>query len=439
MRNKGTTIPLRPTEPLLRDLFGMSAARAWGESVELDLADYRAGRIGWSEVACGLIVHGVPGVGKTTFAKALAATCGVPLVATSYANWQAANDGNLGDLVRGIRGDFALAKELAKEQGASIIFIDELDSLPSRTRCARDRSWWTAVVNTLLAELDGIASREGVIALGAANHIDDLDEALARPGRLDTKIAIELPNARELVHILRFHLRPSLETADLGGVGVACLGMSGADVMKLVRDASRRARWAKRELVLDDLFTIIDERLSAISCAALRRIALKNAAQAAVAVLLEVSDDVCTSLVGGAHSGHSMLARVASLDTLTREDVECHITVALAGRAAEAILVGEVSADDRRSRMATHLAAAALGQFGLGKSLVWKGDMPAEQLLAVDPMLSHDVDRMLNRNYERALGLIHAHRTEVGRLADALIAWRALTHADITGLLRPKH
>src|SRR6266545_393856 len=113
----------RPLRPLLQDLNGMDKARAWGEALVRDLADYKEKRVGWAEVDRGAVLYGPPGCGKTTFAKALAASGSVPLITASYAKWQRARDGHLGDLLAAMARDF----KSAKIQAPSILFIDELD------------------------------------------------------------------------------------------------------------------------------------------------------------------------------------------------------------------------------------------------------------------------------------------------------------------------
>src|SRR5882672_3568938 len=105
--------PLRPLSPRLEELFGMTDARLWGESLAQHLQDYIAKRIPWSEVNKGALLHGEPGTGKTIFATALAATCKVPLVATSYAEWQRSKNGHLGDVLAAMHAVFKLAKRHA--------------------------------------------------------------------------------------------------------------------------------------------------------------------------------------------------------------------------------------------------------------------------------------------------------------------------------------
>src|SRR6202051_2122762 len=96
----------RKSKVLLQDLHGMGKARVWGEALIRDLADYKAEVISWDEVDRGLLLYGPPGTGKTIFARALAASCEVPLIATSYAQWQRCGEGNLGDVLKAMRKDF---------------------------------------------------------------------------------------------------------------------------------------------------------------------------------------------------------------------------------------------------------------------------------------------------------------------------------------------
>ena len=195
--------PLRPQGPLLKDLAGMASARAWGEELAQDLADYAAKRIPWSEVDKGALLHGEPGTGKTIFATALAATCKVPLIATSYAEWQRSKDGHLGDVLAAMHDDF----KLAKKHAPCILFIDEIEAVSSRAAGGSNHRWYAGIITALNEQLHGVLSREGVVVIAATNHPDRVDPALLRPGRLDTRIAIPMPNAEDLRGIVRFHLR----------------------------------------------------------------------------------------------------------------------------------------------------------------------------------------------------------------------------------------
>ena len=82
--------------PRLDQLAGMNEARQWGEAVARDVARYREKKIAWKDVDPGCVLYGPPGTGKTTFAKALANACHLPLITTSYGEWQSAEGGHLG-------------------------------------------------------------------------------------------------------------------------------------------------------------------------------------------------------------------------------------------------------------------------------------------------------------------------------------------------------
>jgi cell division protease FtsH len=160
----------------------------------------------------------------------------VPLVATSYAVWQRSKGGYLGDVLAAMKDDFTLAKKHAP----CILFIDEIEAVGSRETGGNNQRWYTAVITALNEQLQGICSREGVVVVAATNYPDRIDPALLRAGRLDTSIAIPMPNAEDLRGIVRFHLRGDLANADLGALAVALAGSTGAHVERIVRIARRR-------------------------------------------------------------------------------------------------------------------------------------------------------------------------------------------------------
>jgi len=434
---KSTREPLKPAGPRLEQLHGMTAARTWGEAQAEDLREYVAGRIGWADLDRGALLHGEPGTGKTIFAKALAASCGIPLIATSYADWQRAGDGHLGDVLAAMHDCFKLAKHCAP----CILFIDELDAIPARAGKGHSQRWWTSVVSALNEALDGIAAREGVIVVAAANYPERIDPALLRAGRLDTKIEIGLPTPKDLEGIIRFHLGDDLPAADLRGVAVATAGSSGADIEKFVRSARRYARKHKRPLRSEDLLAVLEENTTGIRPNLRRRMAIHEAGHGTAAVLLQVSRNVSISLLH-----HGLRTPVTYFDpeveAVTLDVIERRIAVALAGRAAEQVLLGDVTAgaggpDTSDLAVANRMAFQAVAAWGISRpdALQWYGDCPPEQLLAVRPDLADEVHGLLQRAYTRALELIERHRDRVQAIADALLHKRVLTHEDIAALL----
>ena len=183
----------------------------------------------------GLLLYGPPGCGKTFLARAVAGEMGARFISVGLSDvlsmW-------LGESERHLHGLF----ETARRNAPCILFFDELDAIGLK-RTQLTHSAGRNVVNQLLAELDGIGSRnEGVFTLGATNHPWDVDSALLRPGRFDRLALVAPPDQKARVAILRYHVRDRpTGSLDLDAVASRTDGFSGADLAHVCETATEQA------------------------------------------------------------------------------------------------------------------------------------------------------------------------------------------------------
>ena len=107
----------------------------------------------------------------------------------------------------------------------------------------------TRVLSTLLNEMDGVESSEGLLIVGATNRVDMIDKALLRPGRFDRVLQIDLPTAQDRLEILRINTRniPLEASVNLQAIAENTDSYSGAELENLCREAA-----------MDSLRTCID-------------------------------------------------------------------------------------------------------------------------------------------------------------------------------------
>ena len=412
-----------PDGPALADLPGLGEAGAELARVAADMISYRAGEVPWADVANGVLLIGPPGTGKTTVAGAVAASIGVPLFATSLSDMQ--DEGGKGSyVVTAMRKLFADARQAATENGVAVIFIDEIDSLPSRgNRHDHNSSYFTNVLNGLLTLLDGKERRDGVLVIGATNHPEKLDTGLTRPGRLGLHVTLGNPGTRDVPSVLRYHLRDALAGQPLDRIARAAAGLTMVEIEALVQSARQMARHEGRDLAEDDLFVSL-ARIRIPVSGALRRRAAVHAAGRAIAA--HVTGMARVERVG-LTTGVGEVRLTPRPDARTRADVTRELVAILAGQAAEEVILGCSSGlggggPESGLARATRLAIEEDIGRGRGGSLVWCfSDSDPALLFARHRGLRDRVDQRLDAAYARAGALIRDHSEVVGMLAADLL------------------
>jgi transitional endoplasmic reticulum ATPase len=216
------------------DIGGLDEAREkLREGVELPLKEPEAFRRLGIRPAKGFLLYGPPGTGKTLLAKAAAREAEANFIATKSSDllskWYGESEQQIARL-------FARARQVAP----TVIFIDELDSLvPARGGGMGEPQVTERVVNTILAEMDGLEALQSVVVIGATNRPNLIDPALLRPGRFDELIYVPVPDESGRRRILAIHTKamPLASDVDLDSLARRTERFTGADLEDLVRRA----------------------------------------------------------------------------------------------------------------------------------------------------------------------------------------------------------
>ncbi|MFM7348627.1 MAG: AAA family ATPase, partial [Erythrobacter sp.] len=203
------------------------------EGIELPLKNPDAFRRLGIRPAKGFLLYGPPGTGKTLLAKAVAKEAEANFISMKSSDllskWYGEREQQIARL-------FARARAVAP----CVVFIDEIDSLvPARGSGQGEPQVTGRVVNTILAEMDGLEELQSVVVIGATNRPTLVDPALLRPGRFDELVYVGTPDKAGREHILGIHTAkmPLAEDVDLAAIAAETERFTGADLEDVVRRA----------------------------------------------------------------------------------------------------------------------------------------------------------------------------------------------------------
>ncbi|KAH9031338.1 26S proteasome regulatory complex ATPase RPT4 [Lactarius pseudohatsudake] len=200
----------------------------------------------------GVLLYGPPGTGKTLLARAVAATLETNFLKVVSS---AIVDKYIGESARVVREMFGYARE----HEPCVIFMDEIDAIGGR-RFSEGTSADREIQRTLmelLNQMDGFDSLGRTKLIMATNRPDTLDPALLRPGRLDRKIEVPLPNEQARLEILKIHAAPVNKHGEIDYEAIVKLsdGFNGADLRNVVTEAGMFAIRDDREYIQQEDLT----------------------------------------------------------------------------------------------------------------------------------------------------------------------------------------
>ncbi len=405
----------------------------------------------------GVLLFGPPGTGKTLLAKAVAGEAGVQFFTISGSDFVEMFVGVGASRVRDLF-------EQAKKVAPCIVFIDEIDAV-GRQRGAglgggHDEREQT--LNQLLVEMDGFASNEGIIIIAATNRPDVLDPALLRPGRFDRQIVVDKPDVRGREAILKVHTKgkPVADDVDLDVLARRTPGFTGADLSNLVNEAALlAARRDKKKITMAEMEEAIErvlagpERKSHVMTDEEKRLtAYHEGGHTLVGLLLEHADPVhkVTIIPRGRAGGYMLSLPKEDRSYRTRSELIDRIKVALGGRVAEEVVLGEISTGASSDiQQATRIIRSMIMEYGMSDAIgpIAYGEENHQVFLGRDlnrernyseeiaGEIDREVRRYIEEAYEACRTIIVENRDKLDLIAKELLERETLSAAELEELM----
>ena len=405
----------------------------------------------------GVLLVGPPGTGKTLLAKAVAGEAGVGFLSISGSDFVELYVGVGASRVRD------LFKEAVKA-APCIVFIDEIDAVGRQrgTGLGGGHDEREQTLNQLLVEMDGFSANEGVVVLAATNRADVLDPALLRPGRFDRQVYVGLPDIRGREEILKVHTRekPLAEDVDLGEIARGTPGFTGADLENLTNEgALLAARRDRKFITMQDLkeaeIKVIagpEKRSRVIPEHERRLTAFHEAGHAVVMHMLPDHDPVnqITIVPRGQAGGMTISLPEEDRSYLSKRYLEEQIVALLGGRAAEKLVLGDISTGAGNDiQRATQIARKMTASYGMSERLgtvsfesghdevfigrtMSQGRSYSEQVAA---QIDEEVRRIISAAYSQCEEILQKHRAQLEAVAEYLLVHETMTREEFLRIM----
>ena len=392
----------------------------------------------------GVLLVGPPGTGKTLLAKAVAGEAGVKFLSISGSDFVEMYVGVGASRVRDLFVQ-------AKKDAPAIVFIDEIDAVGRQrgSGLGGGHDEREQTLNQLLVEMDGFAANEGVVVLAATNRVDILDPALLRPGRFDRQVYVGLPDIKGREEILKIHARnkPLAEDVDLGRVAKGTPGFTGADLENLLNEAAlltgRQDKVAIDKACIDEAVIKViagPEKHSRVIPPQERKLtAYHEAGHAVVMRALPQHDPVhqITIVPRGQAGGMTISLPDEDRSYLSREYMLQQIVSLLGGRAAEQLMLGDISTGASNDiQRATSLARRMVGTYGMSEKLGTVAFDAGSDEVFIGKSMGHtrpysektaaemdgEIRAIIDEAYQKAQDILRTYQKQLTEIAEYLLA-----------------
>ena len=408
----------------------------------------------------GVLLVGPPGTGKTLLAKAVAGEAGVKFLSISGSDFVEMYVGVGASRVRDLFVQ-------AKKDAPAIVFIDEIDAVGRQrgSGLGGGHDEREQTLNQLLVEMDGFGSNEGVVVLAATNRVDILDPALLRPGRFDRQVYVGLPDIKGREEILKIHARnkPLAEDVDLGQVAKGTPGFTGADLENLLNEAAlltgRQNKAAIDKACIDEAVIKViagPEKHSRVIPQQERKLtAYHEAGHAVVMRALPQHDPVhqITIVPRGQAGGMTISLPDEDRSYLSREYMIQQIVSLLGGRAAEQLMLGDISTGASNDiQRATSLARRMVGTYGMSEKLGTVAFDTGSDEVFIGKSMGHtrpysektaaemdsEIRAIIDDAYQKAQDILKTYQRQLTDIAEYLLANETMTGDVFEGFFTEK-